>query len=247
MSKQKNQSVELADGSNPRAYLHRDLSTQNQIQMLLQVVGSTGAMLLNPLRELENIPGNGPNLTGEAALAATTTFIKACSTLDRILADESRWGMDFQLALEKQLAEEHKSFMDARASELAMHAEHKRAAELLQKPHWIYRPKLIALTDGTYAAFLGESPDNPAGGLVGIGGCPQEALNTFDDVFRGIPATPEWIAYLQERLNHLKTAVNESQVNEQTESDMDDGGNSESGISPSEGQDLGGDSENLGA
>lgn len=208
MSRSKNdKGLEIAAA--PVAYLHRDLSTQNQVHILLSITGSLLPVLMRYEDTDGSIPGKPISTDGGVYMAAESTFVKACGRLDDIMSDESRWTPEFQLALEKQLGESHKASMETYAAQLsAAKAQleaskaHKSSVELITTPHFLYHPKLVQLTDGTYAAFLGDI-ETPEFGLIGIGRSPGEALRRFDDVFNGVPMDDEFKTYLQQKLKKL--------------------------------------------
>ncbi len=176
--------------SEPLVVLHRDLSTANQVQALLAIGGAMMDFLSEKPKDAENIPGSRP-LPGESRHSAETTLIKVCSRLDQIVEDSRRWGIDFQLALEKLylesskrseiLAEKQTQLMEA---ELQRAEAQKTAALEVQSPHFRYKPTLFSLKDGGWAAFLGD-PNDLDHGIVGVGANPADALRAFDLVFSG--------------------------------------------------------------
>ncbi len=174
--------------------LHRDLSTGQQINMLLPICHTMMGYLLSNEREHENIPGK-KTVSGEAWIAAENTFTRACERLDEILGESARWGADFQLKLEQQYNERHDhqvKLMDAQRK--AAEQQQMSAAEVIS-PQFRYKPSLIPLEDGRWAAFLGHLDDLDSG-ILGIGDCPAAALNSFNEAFRGnvSPAVKQWLA-----------------------------------------------------
>jgi len=191
--KNKNKTEQVNPGSAPVQFLHRDLSTQNQIHMLLAVSQTMMGFLINPSREAENIPGQH-SLPGEARIAAETTFIKSCSVLDAILEDKKRWTPEFQEKLEKFWQESiTQSISESKARQASFEAQ-KLAADEVRSPHFRYRPALLMLKDGCYAAVLGDL-NKPEESIAGIGDTPAEAVDQFDNVFRGevSPEVGEWL------------------------------------------------------
>jgi hypothetical protein len=191
-------------GAAPVMILHRDLSTQNQIGSLLAIAEKMSDLLLNPAREAENIPGLRP-APGEARVAAEATFIKVCSQLESIIDDKQRWGIEYQLALEKMLTEGHELTQKMlRAQTAALEAEkqravaHRAAAEEIESPHARYRPTLYPV-DGGWLALVGD-PNDLENGIGGIGESPEGALKSFDATFRGKPSH-QW----QKLLENTKT------------------------------------------
>lgn len=156
-----------------------DLTTA-QIHSLLHVAGTLLPYILNPHHELENVP-NSHKLDGGSAAAAQATFINTCDRLDKILADESRWSMEIQKSLEASLSEVyeiHKKLL----------TEQREAIRTLNAPHSRFKPTLYALTDGNYAAILGDIKDLD-NAIAAVGQSPAAALIAWDMIFRGeIPA-----------------------------------------------------------
>ena len=169
--------------SEPMVILHRDISTQNQVGTLLQIGGHMMDFLATDDKEAAIIPGARP-LPGEARLAAETTLIKVCSRLDDILDNNQRWGIDFQLRLEKIFTESNARQRKWVEEDITRSISQRLAADEVRSPHFRYRPILFELKDGTWAAFLGDQNDL-AHGIVGNGASPAEALKEFDLVFAG--------------------------------------------------------------
>lgn len=207
MNEQISQANEQPEESLPIHVLHRDLSTRNQVGVLLAIVNSMTGFISRDPREAENIPGSKA-ISGEAKAAAEVTLMAACAQLDRILEDERRWGIDYQLSLEKlfntnsalarELAEKQKALLE---SELSRAKAQERAAREAASPHFQYRPSLIKLTDGTWAAFLGDL-SNLDNSIAGVGASPTEALASFDLAF-GEPMTEATLQILQRRKREL--------------------------------------------
>jgi hypothetical protein len=113
-------------------------------------------------------------------LAAEQTFIRACDTLDRILADPSRWDTSYTDQLEA----------------IATLALAKQAA-----PHARLKPQINAMDDGTFAVTYGTSTENL---IYGLGKTIEEALTDFDRQFNvaaaevrkvvAAPPAPVWDA-----------------------------------------------------
>ena len=160
----------------PTPVLHRDLSTQSQLGMLLAVAGNMMGYLSREPEEAENVPGARP-LPGESRLAAEATLIKTCGKIDSILDDPRRWGIDFQLSLEKMFSEQNQ-----RSKGIA--EKQQAALEAQMAPHNRVRPTLFAMGDGTWVAFLG-NPEDLSSGVMGSGISPLAALKSFDENFNG--------------------------------------------------------------
>lgn len=163
----------------PLNYLHRDLSTQNQVHILLSIGQMMGSLMIQ--NNDENTPST---LSDEARLAAEATFIKVCDALDNIVGDKRRWGVDFQLALEKQFSDGNAAQLALMEAERARAVAQRMAAQEISSPHFRYKPDLYTLDDGTWAAYIGD-PNDLESGILGTGGNPAEALQAFDRVFQG--------------------------------------------------------------
>lgn len=219
--------------SQPMHVLHRDLSTQNQLAMLLSVSGTMMEFLTKEPKDADNIPGQRP-LPGEARLAAEATLIKACARIDGILEDARRWGIDYQLSLEKlytkhfeqarKLSEKQAQFI---MEDSARARAQKEAAEEVKSPHFQYRPSLLGLEDGSWVAFLGD-PNKEGESIIGVGASPATALKAFDLVFRG-KLTPAQEKLAAER--NKQTDKNETNTVDQ------------SGTEPPQDPDRGGDAD----
>jgi hypothetical protein len=177
----------------PGVLLHRDLSTNTQLGMLIGVVNAMTGLLLNPEREAETIPGKHL-MPGEAKIAAENTFTHACERIDSIVADSRRWGIEYQFAAEAQYVELIK------AQTAAEEARRNTAAEIIT-PHFRFKPRVTRLEDDTWLAYLGD-PANLDAALCGIGSNPQAALHAFDEAFSG-NLSPEMIQRLKQRENEL--------------------------------------------
>lgn len=198
--------------------LHRDLSTGQQINMLLSVCNTMLAALINPEREHETIPGKRA-LAGEAHVAAENTFIKACDRLDSIINEKLRWGIGYQLRLEDQYNERHTEQLNLLKSQQRAEEQRRRSAETVVAPHFRYRPSLLKLETGEWLAFLG-NPENLDNAILGLGPNPEAALASFDSAFTGNIA-PEIKKWLEQREDDLENGNIElrayPQANESTE------------------------------
>lgn len=193
--------------------LHRDLSTQSQLGMLLAVNSVMMQFLTVEKKDEDEDDLSTAPKRGEAHIAAENTLISACDRIDSILKDDKRWGLDFQMRLEKlfekntevarEVAEKQKKLIDeCLAKELA----EKEAAIQSQKPHVVFRPTLFSLPDQTWVAFLGDPANLPAG-IMGTGPNPLAALESFDLAFSGQVA--------QEREQIMQSIQNEHEALDQ--------------------------------
>lgn len=172
----------------------RDQVTQTQVGTVLSTIAT-----MIPLLHIRHSDDSAGRLDGGTLMAVETTLCNACDRLDKILTDESRWGIESHCRLENHLAN--------------LYHEHAKTLKLQQqqiyelaKPHIRYSPQIGRLTDGTWIAFLGDIEDlNNA--VVGVGGCPAQALEAFDEMFNGnVPShLLAWMAVREEALqNGLK-------------------------------------------
>jgi hypothetical protein len=182
----------VSESKDPVTFLHRDLSTGNQVGMLLSICGAMADLVFAEPAEPGETPGTRPEVAGEAGIAAEVTFIKACDRLDKILDDSSRWGMDYQLSLEKLFEENTRlahQMAEKQAAALTAETEkanaQRTAAESAQTPHFIYRPMLTKSESGEWIAFLGDPKDQDTC-VFGLGGCPEAAVKAFDLAFLGV-------------------------------------------------------------
>ena len=177
-------------------------------------------MLHTPVPE-----GESPRLGSEVRLSAESTFIKACEQLGDLMTDNQRWGFDFQLDIEKDYREAialNREYLQAQ----------KKHAQEMASPHFRVQPQLLKLTTGDWMAILG-SIDNIDNSVVGVGKCPQEALEAFDKMFSGeIPDS------VQQFLDKHTYETNE-------EPKMDPGTNQPTENPPRTGEDDPGDSPSV--
>lgn len=194
-------------GAPAEILLHRDLSTNTQIGMLLAICGSMGQALVNMEPDATNVPQETPERT-EAQLAAEVTFIKACDRLDGIIDDPRRWGTEYQFTLERQYNERHQKQLGAIEAEKRFSEQRTKTATEIATPHFRYRPALIPMEDGTWMAFLGRV-DDMSTGIFGMGANPEAALESFDESFAGnlSPAVQEWLKTRETDLDDGITVV----------------------------------------
>lgn len=217
----------------------RDLSTASQVNTILSVAGLTlsalGHFMQSPLEE----PNPQNRLAGEARIAAESTFINACHTLDEILADKNRWNNSFQEKLEADYEQLHKQQQEFFETQQA-------ASDEINTPHFRYRPTLARLVSGAFCAFLGNA-DDLENAICGMGRTPQEALEMFDDVFLGAELDPEVMEWLNRRTLALENGKpTESYPIKNEQEPLDTGTDSATNPPEAGGQSLPGDSPNSG-
>lgn len=178
--------TEAHEKQEPLQILHRDLSTRAQIDSLLSVAQTMMQFISREPEERENIPGSRA-IPGESWIAAENTLMKACERLDSIIEEPQRWGIKYQQVLESLFQRSIKvqqQWAEAQTKHLEAERERaeaqKEAALEIQSPHFRYKPSLTQLTDGNWAAFLGDG-----GEIAGYGESPAAALRAFDLTFNG--------------------------------------------------------------
>jgi hypothetical protein len=147
--------------------------------------------LINPWNGFVKHDDDAPK-NSEARIALENTLIKACDRLDKILEDDRRWSLEYQMNLE---AEFHKSH----AQNLNLLESQATAAAEVASPHFQYRPRIAKSQDGTvWMAILGDENDISRC-IIGLGRTPEEALAEFDKKFQGKELSPEVDAFLKQR------------------------------------------------
>lgn len=151
----------------------REETNDRQLRSILAVVQELQPYIIEPTHS----PGETPralDMNGEAAIAAQSTFIKACSALDSILEDKARFTLMAQDKLMEELVKTQKSqqkFIDAQ----------RLSSERLQKPSFLLKPTL-ATFGSDFVAYFGNI-NKPGKAIVGRGKTPNEALADFDLAF----------------------------------------------------------------
>lgn len=153
-----------------------EIITKQHIDNCLDIVGALHPYLFPPPQSPESsVPKDAQRLEGEALLAATSTFIKACSRLDNLLEDATRWTLD-----------PHKKLYDLLNANYAQQFEflksQTQASNSLSRPFFLLKPDLVQTTDGEFVAYIGDVT-TPGAGLLGRGKTPNEAYADFDAAF----------------------------------------------------------------
>jgi hypothetical protein len=168
----------------------REVTTQNQVNTLLGILGMSITALGFSIRDQDDLESSVPQenrrLPGEALVAAENTFINVLERLDAIVKDERRWSSSFQDKIEAD-------YQAAYAENIAYLEAQKKAAQELASPHQQLRPDLVRLQDGSWCCLKGD-PKSP-GSIIGVGPSPELAVQAFDDAFRGVisPYTQAWL------------------------------------------------------
>lgn len=151
----------------------REETNDRQLRSILAVVQELQPYIIEPTHS----PGETPralDMNGEAAIAAQSTFIKACVALDTILEDSARFTLTAQDKLMDELVKTQKAqqrFIDAQ----------RLSSERLQKPSFLLKPTL-ATFGSDFVAYFGDI-NKPGKAIVGRGKTPNEALSDFDLAF----------------------------------------------------------------
>lgn len=192
----------------------RDQVTSVQVQTLLHAAQTLNSLVVS--RGATEDSGGATD--GGVAAAVDSTIIRICSQLDNIVDDVSRWSMDTQGRLERQLELVYAANLDVLNTQ-------KEAVKQSMSPHLTAGAKLLKIENGQWVAILG-NPHNLDECIVGIGDNPADALKNFDEVFRGAK-------------NKL--------INDNEQSSKVDSGPTETGENPPRGEeDVGGDRGNNG-
>lgn len=155
----------------------REETNDRQLRSILAVVQELQPYIIEPTHS----PGETPrtlDMNGEAAIAAQNTLIKACSAIDAILDDRTRFTLTAQDTLMNELVKTQKSqqkFIDAQ----------RASSEQMQKPSFLLKPTL-ATFGKSYVAYWGKI-DEPGKAIVGRGKTPNAAIADFDLAFDRTP------------------------------------------------------------
>lgn len=175
----------------------KESATNNQVTMLLGIVDCLAHNLRAPT------PYNGTEGTVTAyeldkgvKFALETSVIKALTTLDGVIDNCARWDVKSLVRMEKDSEKFLKANIDFVKSQ-------KASSDHVRRPSFRLQPKLVRITDGTFAAFLGDLNSGTA--LVGQGQTVEDALRAFDDVCNGKQPDQmvEWLAK-HEKQNNTK-------------------------------------------
>jgi hypothetical protein len=155
----------------------RDTVTAQQMGVLLSVARVMYSCVHPPMQVEEDDLPTGGATDGGGRLAAEQTFVNACGRIDAMLADASRWTMDAQQTLEKDMT----AMLQAQAETSRVH---QHAVHMTQLPQFKVRPLLVKLSSEAWVAYVGDLTD-PNDSIVALGTFPQDAMNNFDRVYLG--------------------------------------------------------------
>jgi hypothetical protein len=146
--------------------------TSQQIRDLLSALATLDTFF-RPANDSVSTPAR---LEGEAAVAVTTTLIKTCARLDRILDEDSRWSIDAEskvLATLQKNYEQQYEFLKAQTE----------GAQVVSKPSYFMKPQIACLGDGSFIAYTGDISVHGCG-LIGRGATPKAAFDDYDAAFK---------------------------------------------------------------
>lgn len=188
-----------------RAVPEREITTQLQINSLLNIAGTMMGALLVPHHNFEP-HHRRPELDGGCQSAAEMTFIECCNALTDIIRDKSRWSLEVTKVLELQAVKINQTHIEVLQAQ-------KRSIEAFNTPSYRFKPSLVRLQDGMYCAYLGDL-ENPEQSLVGIGKTADEAFRAFDMLFFGqVPnAMVDYLLAHEEKLKQQNEKLDETRT-----------------------------------
>jgi hypothetical protein len=187
MGSRKNQAMKVSQVQIPLP--SRESITQHQVSVLLSSIAT-----LLPFFHISHDNEEGGAMDGGTRSSIQTSMIKLCGRLDKIVDDDARWSIDETKRLEQHLAELY-------TQNIKVLKLQQQQIYHLAKPHVRHSPGLYKLEDGTWAAILGDV-NYLNNAIVGVGGCPAQALEAFDEVFNGnVPIHLQaWMSVREEAL-----------------------------------------------
>ena len=179
----------------------KEFTTHNQVSILMGIVDALSHILRAPSFNSDGNPVD-QKLDGGVKCSLEGTLIKTLTQLDFIVDERKRLDVAEQIKTER-------GFLRAQAA----------AAAHIVRPCVRYQPRLVKVTDGTFAVILGDQNDLP-NCIVGQGRNPEEALRAFDQIFAGhvpehvrkwadTPTKPENEKKLNEQPNELDSRTSE--------------------------------------
>src|SRR6266566_9046993 len=112
---------------------NREAVTTGQLQNAMMVCSTAITGLIHWRGESEDSKYTPQN--SEARIALENTLIKACDRLDKILIDDRRWSIEYQMNLEDEFKKSHelnKSFLESQC----------KVSEEISSPHFQHKPTL---------------------------------------------------------------------------------------------------------
>lgn len=148
--------------------------TGTQIENTLAIMRNLHPFLFPHVDHSEVVPRT-QSLDGEAQIAASNTFIKACSRLDALLEDTDRWGMG-------PYKEIYAAMNGCYAQQFQFLKAQTYAANQVCRPSFLLKPDLARLEDQSFIAYWGDIT-TPGAGLIGRGATPEAAFADFDAAY----------------------------------------------------------------
>lgn len=202
----------------------KEYVTGSHLHMLLNVIDSLCHNLRAPSFDDQSAPIIH-KLDGGVKMAVESTIIQACNAIDRIMEETARFSAKYAQHAEKKVLESIQANLDS------LEAQAKAAAHII-RPCVRFQPRLVRVTDGTFACYLGDVENGTA--IVGQGSSPEAALEAFDQVFLG--RMPESMKqWAESKTNQDKTIPPEEQ-NAKQERPMDTGTGDKTSATPSAGR-----------
>lgn len=181
----------------PPALPHRENITSAQFNCLLGAFIQT-ANFLTASRNDEDRQG-GP-LDGGVVSAVEATVITLCERIDALVKDTARWDLGAHRKMEDAVTDIYTQQARMLSAQADAYAE-------ITSPHGRYKPKVLKMKEGSWLAFAGD-PNNLDNAMVGVGNCPEQALDAFDALFKG--KVPEHLkGWLDARAEALKNGTPE--------------------------------------
>lgn len=152
----------------------RDAVNAQQVGTCLAIIGALQPYILLTQREFDKgVEKDFPD--GGVPIASVTTFCRACDRLDRIIADDSRWGT-------VEIDQIYESSLKTQESMVKLNAEQMKHLAELNRPSRSLQPSFTKTDTGLTVCYWGD-PSVVGGLIVGKGNTPAEALIDFDSAF----------------------------------------------------------------
>lgn len=153
----------------------RESTCTQQISTVLMVMRELQPYLLTEIVDIG--VEHRPDLDGGAGCAAMSTFVKACSRLDEMLDDKTRWNLKENDELYQAITEQMKTAAEVNRNQV-------EAIKRIQSPAVRLKPALTTVA-GEFIAFHSTS-NLPGGTIIGKGKTPSAALEDFNAAFERI-------------------------------------------------------------
>jgi len=149
-------------------------TTQAHLNNALMVVRELHSFLFPPVDRTDSIPRT-QELDGEAKIAASATFVTACSRIDALLNDGERWSI-------APLKDLYAGMNACYEQQFEFLKSQTLSTNQLSRPSFLLKPDLAQLQDGAFIAYWGDI-STPGAGLVGRGATPAAAFSDFDAAY----------------------------------------------------------------